>query len=123
MRTKNILGGQSSVKFNLSQVYWLCKEKEFYTEGIKILRAKNFYDHAFWSYSIMHKDLTVMKEYLNSNFMNAKAKLGPDFNSTLCKVNQREESHDLFAFLDYFPLVNARAHRIGGMSTQASSRS
>ena len=39
------------------------------------------------------------------------------------QVNEHEESHDIFSFLDYFPLVNARAHRVGGMDSANNSSS
>jgi len=64
MRTKNILSNK--VSFSLGNVYWLCKEAEFYNEAIKILKAKNIYDHTFWSYSILHKDTDNMKVFFNS---------------------------------------------------------
>lgn len=38
-------------------------------------------------------------------------------------MNNYEESHDIFNFLDYFPLVNARAHRVGGMDSNSSNSS
>ena len=52
-----------------------------------------------------------------------KQKVGSQFKSSLVEVNNWEESHDIFNFLDYFPLVNARAHRVGGMDSSASNSS
>jgi hypothetical protein len=66
MRAKNISGGEGSVKFNLRQVYWLCKDKTFYTEGLKIIRSKNIFDKVFWSFSILHLDQKTMTEYFSS---------------------------------------------------------
>ncbi len=120
MRTKNILSPQ--LKFNLRNVYWLCRDQTFYSEGIKILQAKSIYDHGFYSFSIMHKDKENMRVYFNSNQASLKHQVGALFRSSLVEVNAHEESHDIFRFLDYYPLVNARAHRVGGMD-QASSNS
>jgi hypothetical protein len=39
------------------------------------------------------------------------------------EVNEHEESADIFNFLDYFPLVNARAHRVGGMESASGNSS
>jgi hypothetical protein len=49
-----------------------------------------------------------------------KKYIGPDFDSKLFSVNSYDETHDLFNFLDYFPLVNARTHRVGGMEDTAT---
>ena len=54
-----------------------------------------------------------MKQFLSQNMI--KKQIGPQFNSSLVSVNDNDESQDQFNFLDYFPLINARAHRIGGM--------
>ena len=121
MKTKNILS--QKVSFSLGNVYWLCKENEFYKEAVKILRSKNIYDHTFWSYSILHKDTENMKVFFNSSSAGLKQKVGSQFKSSLVEVNNWEESHDIFNFLDYFPLVNARAHRVGGMDSAASNSS
>lgn len=85
------------------------------------MKSKNIYDHTFWSFSIMHKDLANMKVYFNSKNADLKRRVGSQFTSSLVSVNNHEESHDIFNFLDYFPLVNARAHRVGGMDSASTS--
>jgi hypothetical protein len=74
MRTRNILDVSSS--FDLKYIYWLCKDSKFFKEGIEIMRAKNWYDHTFWSFSIMHKDMKTMKEYFNSERAGLKKVVG-----------------------------------------------
>lgn len=74
MRTRNILDPSSS--FDLKYIYWLCKDVKFYREGIEIMRAKNWYDHTFWSFSIMHRDINAMKEYFNSERAGLKKIVG-----------------------------------------------
>ena len=120
MRTKNIQSGK--VRFSLDSVYWLCKDATFYSEGIKILQQRNMFDHTFWSFSILHKDAINMRRFFSSKAAGLKQVVGSQFESSLVSVNIHEESHDIFNFLDYFPLVNARAHRVGGMD-QASGNS
>ena len=83
MASKNILGGQGSVKFSLRSVYWLCKDLSFYREGIKILRRRGIFDYTFWSYSILHGDLDNMREFFNSKEANLISRVGPLFESTL----------------------------------------
>ena len=50
MKEKNLVNRDT--KFRFSDIYWLCKDKEFFKEGIKILKSKNIFDDTFWSYSI-----------------------------------------------------------------------
>jgi hypothetical protein len=121
MRTKNILSPK--VSFSLSNVYWLCKDLTFYTDAIQILKSKNIYDHTFWSFSIAHQDLENMRVFFNSKSADLKRRVGSQFTSNLVEVNNHEESHDIFNFLDYFPLVNARAHRVGGMDSASNNSS
>ena len=87
------------------------------------MRAKNWYDHTFWSFSIMQKDVIAMKEYFNSDRAGLKKVVGAQFKSKLLTVNDQEEEDDLFNFLDYYPLINPRAHRVGGMDLQSNKRS
>lgn len=77
MRTKNILSNK--IRFELRSVYWLCKDATFYSEGIKILQAKNMYDQTFWSFSIMHKDGENMRRYFNSKESDLKRRVGSQF--------------------------------------------
>ena len=121
MKTKNIQS--SKIRFSLSNVYWLCKDSTFYSEGIKILEQKNMFDSVFWSFSILHKDKVNMKRFFSSKNADLKRIVGSQFESSLVSVNSHDETHDIFNFLDYFPLVNARAHRVGGMDSASSNSS
>ena len=120
MRTKNILGGLNSVRFKINDVYWMCKDINFYREGKKILHKRGIFDYNFLSFSILHNDLEGMKEFFSSDQMDLKRRVGPQFKSTLLTVNNSEESQDIFNFRDFYPIVNARAHRVSG-TDEASS--
>ena len=63
-----------------------------------------------------------MRQYFSS-IQSLKHKVGSQFESVLLSVNNHDESHDIFNFLDYYPLVNARAHRMGGMDSSGSNSS
>eukprot|EP00347_Sterkiella_histriomuscorum_P021579 403333486 len=56
----------------------------------------------------------------NKNILDPKT--GFTFDKIYC-VNSFEESHNIFNFLDYYPLVIARAHRMGGMESSSNSGS
>jgi len=87
------------------------------------MRSLKWFDPIFWSFSIFHKDLETMKEYFNCQQLKLSKIVGPQFKTRLVAVNEHEEEDDLFNFLDYYPLVNPRAHRVGGMDLQSTNRS
>lgn len=81
------------------------------------------FDHVFWSYAIFHKDQENMRAFFSSPRANIMSQVGPCFTSSLVTVNSHEDSHAIFNFLDYYPLVNARAHRVGGMDSGVAGNS
>lgn len=64
-----------------------------------------------------------MFEFFNSSESGLQQLAGPQFTSSLLSVKEGEDSHSIFNFLDYYPLVNARVHRVGGMDSSSTSRS
>jgi len=62
-----------------------------------------------------------MRQFFSSS-PGIRGKVGPQFESLLVSNNNHEESQDVFNFLDYYPLVNARALRMGGMSSSPESK-
>ena len=50
--------------FNFSSIYWLLKNKEFYSRVLPILKKKGIYDECVWSYSVYHKDFDHLPEYI-----------------------------------------------------------
>mmetsp|Transcript_9905 Transcript_9905/g.9749 ORF Transcript_9905/g.9749 Transcript_9905/m.9749 type:complete len:210 (+) Transcript_9905:421-1050(+) len=109
-----------SKDFKFSNIYWLLSDKEFYFEALRILKSKNLFDYVIWSFSIFHKDFKTLKEFFSSNDNLVKI-VGPDFETSLIKVNGEDDADDRFNFLDYYPLVNSRAHRVGGMDILSQS--
>ena len=75
MKNKNIRDSNTN-GFNFKKIYWLCKDKTFFTEGVKILREKNIFDSTFWSYSTIHQDEESIREYLSVPASQLKNKVG-----------------------------------------------
>ena len=62
-----------------------------------------------------------MKEFFESSGL--KSKVGAQFDTKYFSVSSDIDVYDIFTFLDYYPLVNARAHRVGGMEQASTSSS
>jgi len=92
--------------FNINQVLWLLQDEKHYTEALKILKDKCFYENRAWSYSVKHGDLATFEEWTsnNSNLENHLSQL-KYFKNKFVKI-------DRFKPLEYDPLINARAHSL-----------
>ena len=63
IETKNIL---NSNIFNFSDIYYLLKNKQFFTKLIEVLRKKLVFDQTVWSYGFYHGDEETVKEIFSS---------------------------------------------------------
>jgi len=63
IRTTNLF--DQTKGFNFQKILFLCKEKDFWTSLIQILRQRNIYDQSVWQYALVHKtDIPAIREYL-----------------------------------------------------------
>lgn len=60
LSTKNIFDENL---FNWRQILWKLKDKEFYTECVKIFKNRNYYQPVVWSFSLMHDDYSTAMEF------------------------------------------------------------
>jgi len=95
-------------EFNWDDVLWLAKDPEFFYPFIKLMKMQHRFEHTFWSYSLFHKG----SEELVIDFLNAqkhlKRQCGYYFDSKLFTVRPIDSG---IRHLDYYPLVNPRAHK------------
>ena len=92
-------------------LYLLKDNKDFYSELIKTLRERGYYDGQVWSFGFHHKDEIAIKEYLNTN-NSIKNDLGYNFASSLFSYNEIDDAK-FHPHLEYSPLYNARKHPFG----------
>jgi hypothetical protein len=92
--------------FALEDVLWLARDPALYASLLSIFRQKCVFDARLWAFSILHCDLAAFSELLQSREDVVKS-LSLNFTSPLLP-KARPYRH-----LDYFPLVNARAHKLG----------
>lgn len=91
---------------------WTLKDKEFFIRVTDTLRSRKIYDDLIWKYGFYHKDQKTIKESLTNN-TGLRSQAGTFFESDLIKCSPVNSN---FRHLDYFPMINARAHKLGDNS-------
>ena len=83
---------------------------DFFDKTLELLAGRHAYHPVLWSYGIHHNRLERIQEYLRSNdgFLR---RFGDYVDCTLAVVDPVERHWR--QHLEYSPLVNARAHRLG----------
>jgi hypothetical protein len=96
-------------RLNLDKIAFRMKEKDFFDAMIRLLEERRTYHHIFWSYSIYHNEKRLIPEYLkHSPYAN---QCGYFIDTPLLSLDPA--ARKIYQHLEYKPLVNARAHRIG----------
>ncbi len=96
-------------RVNLSEIAWRVKERAFFAQVTALLSERGLYDPTLWSYSIHHNDPERIAEYLERSPLAGQCGLWID--APLLKIDPID--HNLHEHLEYAPLVNPRAHRVG----------
>ena len=91
----------------LDRAAWRLKDPAFYSKLIPLLRSRKFYDGTVFSYSLLHHDLPALRDFLAMQDKFPKEPL----DSPLLTIDPIERK--TFQWLEYSPLVNARAHQLG----------
>lgn len=104
LETHNIHG------LNLEKMAWRMQDAKFFDAAIQLLTARHAYHMTLWSYGIKHNHVAAIREYLQhaDSFVN---ECGGNLVSPLLTINP--VARRTYEHLDYKPLVNARAHRLG----------
>lgn len=86
------------------------KDRGFYDRCLALLSRRHVYHHALWSYAVHHDDAPNIAEFLlhEEAFLD---RCGPSLQSSLVRIDP--VARHRYQHLEYAPLVNARAHRLG----------
>ena len=96
---------------DLKKIYWMLKDKDFYTQFINILKDKYLYNSVF-NYSLNHEDIETLPEYiLSTNKKNIFSKIGNDFDYKFLKIDKTNNAH-ILNHLDYHPIANSRVFKL-----------
>ena len=98
-------------RVTLEKIAWRMKDRDFYEQIVTLLTERHVYDHALWSYSLLHNDAPNIGEYLQheDSFLR---QCGLFIESTLVSLDPVVRG--TYEHLEYAPLVNARAHQLRG---------
>ncbi len=94
---------------DLTRIAWRCRQSvDFYKKLIAFMRAHHIDDETIDTYALLHNDAATLREWLKVQFGDA---CGPYFSSKLLTLDPIERRS--YEQLEYSPLVNQRAHRVG----------
>ena len=104
------LNGHNVHGLNLDRMAWRMHDAKFFDAAVSLLSARHAFHTTLWSYGLMHNHVAATREYLQhvDGLVN---ELGGRLSSTLLTINP--VARRTYEHLDYKPLVNARAHRLG----------
>lgn len=105
------LDGNNVQALDLSLIAFRMRDADFFQRTIELLRARNIFHPVLWSYGFEHADRPTMSEFLRER-AEFVAGCGPRIVSPLLTFTSHEDGG--YEHLEYLPLVNPRAHRVGG---------
>lgn len=96
-------------RVDLSSVAFRMKDRAWFERVTGTLVARGHYDPALWGYALLHRDGARLREWLEhqDDWLRAAGPFAPG------PVPGDEEERGWHEHLEYAPLVNARAHRLG----------
>jgi autotransporter-associated beta strand protein len=98
-------------RLNLERIAWRARQNvDFFRKIIGLLAKRHVYNDVLYSFSVVHNDTPALREWLRhrDDFL---AQCGPWLDSKLIAIDPIERR--AYEHLEYSPLVNQRAHRIG----------
>lgn len=96
---------------NLELVAWRCRQSEdFYKRLVAFLKAHHQPNLAIFSYALRYDDTATLREWLKFNSEIAE-QCSPWLQTSLVTFDSTER-HE-YEHLEYSPLINQRAHRLG----------
>ena len=101
-------------RVDLAQAAWRCRDRAAFTRLTDTLAARGAFDATLWSYAIAHRDRARAAEWLAA-LGPGVGDVGPVLASPLLVWEPVERVS--YQHLEYAPLVNARAHRLGDRRT------
>jgi hypothetical protein len=104
------LRDQNLYRVDLGRIAFRMQDAKFFKAAIDILSQRHAYNHVLWSYAVKHNAPTAIAEFLlhADNFVN---EAGLYLKSPLLVIDP--VARRTYQHLEYKPLVNARAHRLG----------
>ena len=99
------------VALNMERVAWRCRQSaEFFKRLTGLMQQRHAWHDVIYSYAVVHNDTAALREWLKhrDDFLGG---CGPFLASKLITIDPIERRS--YEHLEYSPLVNQRAHRLG----------
>ncbi|MEO6752186.1 MAG: hypothetical protein ABIP85_10440, partial [Chthoniobacteraceae bacterium] len=96
---------------DLTRIGWRCRQSgDFFKKLISVMQTRHVWQDVIYSYAVMHNDTAALREWLKhrEDFLGG---CGPFLASKLITIDPIERR--AYEHLEYSPLVNQRAHRLG----------
>ncbi len=103
---------------DLDRVLWRMKDADFFRRAIALLKARHVFHAGTWSHAVYHNAMPYLAEYLMSTSLPARC--GSVLEAPLLTVDPVDRR--AWQLLEYDPLINARAHRLGGTRVVLNDR-
>ncbi|KAF7724032.1 hypothetical protein EC973_001439 [Apophysomyces ossiformis] len=101
-------------RLDMNLITWRMTNAVFARKIFDLLgQQRHFYSQELWQYGVYHGFRDVIQQLLEhkDNFHCLLGNVGRAFESPLVSIQPAE--HKTLEILDYYPIINARAHRIG----------
>ena len=95
---------------DLDRVAWRLKYRDAYDAIVGALERRGAYHATVWGYALFHKDRARVRTWLRA-LDTSLLPAGPSLDMPMVELDA--EALDAYEHLEYLPLVNARAHRLG----------
>ncbi|MFH0939839.1 MAG: hypothetical protein V1899_11270, partial [Planctomycetota bacterium] len=104
LKTNNVF------RVDLDRIAWRMKDAAYFKSVLDLLTKRHAYNNTLWSYSLQHDDASAAREFL-AHADSFIAQCGRWLDSRLLVIDP--VVRNFYQHLEYSPLVNARAHRLG----------
>jgi hypothetical protein len=105
------IGTNNIESLNMERIAWRCrKDADFFKKLTALMQQRHVWSDVIYSYAVVHNDTAALREWLKhrDDFI---GNCGPFLASKLITIDPIERRS--YEHLEYSPLVNQRAHRLG----------
>ena len=108
--TIDFLKQQNLGRVDLTRIAWRVKDAGFFRRALAVLLERHAYNQVLWSYGVKHNAPAAIREYLQhqGSFV---SQCGMYLDSVLLTIDP--VLRKTYQIMEYDPLVNARAHKLG----------
>ena len=104
------LGGANLARIDLTKIAWRMRDRTMFDATVAALDDSRVFDYTLWSYAVHHGVPQRVCEFLRHSD-DLLQRLGPEL--SVGPLELEPIARGWYEHLEYAPLVNARAHRLG----------